>query len=122
RCLSGPDGSGFVASVSLRVMRVPAGMPTRRGVVVGAVLTFFILRYLLIQPPGWLAALTANIPFLASVDVAGYVQRSNYLIFGLILVFTMLLRPQGLIPSAQRKIELELGTTEEAVADLRGSA
>jgi hypothetical protein len=37
-------------------------------------------------------------------------------------VFTMLLRPQGLIPSAQRKIELELGTTEEAVADLRGSA
>jgi branched-chain amino acid transport system permease protein len=103
-------------------MIVLGGMGNLRGVIVGAVLIFFIQRYLLIQLPNWIAALTANIPFLASVDVAGYVQRSNYLIFGLILVFTMLLRPQGLIPSAQRKAELELGTTEEAVADLRGSA
>ncbi|TMD05958.1 MAG: branched-chain amino acid ABC transporter permease [Chloroflexi bacterium] len=117
-----PDDFGFVVSVSILVMIVLGGMGNLRGVIVGAVLIFFIQRYLLIQLPGWIAALTANIPFLASVDVAGYVQRSNYLIFGLILVFTMLLRPQGLIPSAQRKIELELGTTEEAVADLRGSA
>jgi branched-chain amino acid transport system permease protein len=117
-----PDDFGFVVSVSVLVMIVLGGMGNLRGVIVGALLIFFIQRYLLIQLPGWIAALTANIPFLASVDVAGYVQRSNYLIFGLILVFTMLLRPQGLIPSAQRKVELELGTSEEAVADLRGSA
>jgi branched-chain amino acid transport system permease protein len=117
-----PDDFGFVVSVSILVMIVLGGMGNLRGVIVGALLIFFIQRYLLIQLPNWIAALTANIPFLASVDVAGYVQRSNYLIFGLILVFTMLLRPQGLIPSAQRKAELELGTTEEAVADLRGSA
>jgi branched-chain amino acid transport system permease protein len=117
-----PDDFGFVVSVSVLVMIVLGGMGNLRGVIVGAMLIFFIQRYLLVQLPGWIATLTANIPFLQNVDVAGYVQRSNYLIFGLILVFTMLLRPQGLIPSAQRKIELELGTTEEAVADLRGSA
>jgi hypothetical protein len=50
------------------------------------------------------------------------VQRSNYLIFGIILVIVMLLRPQGLIPSAQRKVELEKGTQEESVSDMRGTA
>src|SRR5207245_1659018 len=78
-----PDDFGFVVSVSILVMIVLGGMGNLRGVIVGAVLIFFIQRYLLIQLPGWIAALTANIPFLASVDVAGYVQRSNYLIFGL---------------------------------------
>jgi len=117
-----PDDFGFVVSVSILVMIVLGGMGNLRGVVVGAVLIFFIQRYLLVQLPGWIASITANIPFLQNVDVSGYVQRSNYLIFGLILVLTMLLRPQGLIPSAQRKVELKLGTTEEAVADLRGSA
>jgi len=77
----------------------------------------------LIALPGWIASLTAalNIGFLNSIDVSGIVQRSNFLIFGIILAGIMLLRPQGLLPSAQRKVELELGTSEEAVADL-GSA
>jgi branched-chain amino acid transport system permease protein len=117
-----PDDFGFVVSVSILVMIVLGGMGNLRGVIVGALLIFFIQRYLLVQLPGWIASITANIPFLQNVDVSGYVQRSNYLIFGLILVVTMLLRPQGLIPSARRKVELELGTTEEAVADLRGTA
>ena len=74
--------------------------------------------------PGWIAGVTKalNIDFLNKLDIGSYVQRSNYLIFGIILVAIMLLRPQGLIPSAQRKVELELGTSEEAVSDLRGSA
>jgi len=117
-----PDDFGFVVSVSILVMIVLGGMGNLRGVIVGAVLIYLIQHYLLVQLPGWVATISANIPFLQNVDVSGYVQRSNYLIFGLILVLTMLLRPQGLIPSAQRKIELELGTAEEAVADLRGSA
>lgn len=117
-----PDDFGFVVSVSVLVMIVLGGMGNLRGVIVGALLIFFIQRYLLVQLPGWISTVTAGVPFLQNVDVAGYVQRSNYLIFGLILVVTMLLRPQGLIPSARRKVELELGTTEEAVADLRGTA
>jgi branched-chain amino acid transport system permease protein len=47
------------------------------------------------------------------------VQRLNFLVFGLILVLVMLLRPQGLLPSRVREQELAKGTSEEAVFDLR---
>jgi ABC-type branched-subunit amino acid transport system permease subunit len=119
-----PESFSFQAvSVVVLVMVVLGGMGNMRGVIVGAILIYFIQTYLLIQLPGWIASATAalNIDFLTKLDIGGYVQRSNYLIFGIILAGIMLLRPQGLIPSAQRKIELELGTTDEAVSDL-GSA
>jgi len=119
-----PESFSFQAvSVVVLVMVVLGGMGNMRGVIVGAILIYFIQTYLLIQLPGWIdSAISAlNIGFLTKLDISGYVQRSNYLIFGIILAGIMLLRPQGLIPSAQRKVELELGTSEEAVADL-GSA
>lgn len=119
-----PESFSFQAvSVVVLVMVVLGGMGNIRGVIVGAILIYIIQTYLLIQLPGWISSATAalNIDFLTKLDIGGYVQRSNYLIFGIILAGIMLLRPQGLIPSAQRKIELELGTTDEAVADL-GSA
>ena len=120
-----PESFSFQAvSVVVLVMVVLGGMGSIRGVIIGALLIYFIQSYLLIQLPGWIASATAalNIDFLTKLDIGGYVQRSNFLIFGIILAGIMLLRPQGLIPSAQRKVELELGTSEEAVADLRGSA
>jgi branched-chain amino acid transport system permease protein len=119
-----PESFSFQAvSVVVLVMVVLGGMGNMRGVIVGAILIYFIQTYVLIQLPGWIASATAalNIEFLTKLDIGGYVQRSNYLIFGIILAGIMLLRPQGLIPSAQRKVELELGTTDEAVSDL-GSA
>ncbi|HEY8737654.1 MAG TPA: branched-chain amino acid ABC transporter permease [Candidatus Dormibacteraeota bacterium] len=119
-----PESFSFQAvSVVVLVMVVLGGMGSIRGVIVGAVLIYLLQHKLLIALPGWIASLTAalNIGFLNSIDVSGIVQRSNFLIFGIILAGIMLLRPQGLLPSAQRKVELELGTSEEAVADL-GSA
>ena len=41
------------------------------------------------------------------------VQRLKFLIFGMILVMTMLLRPQGLIPSRVRQQELTKGVHED---------
>jgi ABC-type branched-subunit amino acid transport system permease subunit len=119
-----PETFTFSVSVTVLVMVVLGGMGNMRGVIVGAMLVYFIEYYLLHQLPGWIAAASQalNIDFFTKLDIGGYVQRSTSLIFGAILVLIMLLRPQGLIPSAQRKVELELGTTEEAVADLRGSA
>jgi len=118
-----PESFGFVVSVTVLVMVVLGGMGNMRGVIVGSLVVYFIQSYLLIQLPGWIASGTAalNIGFLTKLDIGGYVQRSNFLIFGLILVTIMLIRPQGLIPSAQRKVELEQGTSDEAVSDL-GSA
>jgi len=45
--------------------------------------------------------------------IAQEVQRLRFLIFGLILVLTMLLRPQGLIPSRVRQQELQKGSPED---------
>ncbi len=119
-----PESFSFIVSVTVLVMVVLGGMENIRGVILGSLLIYFVQYYLLVQLPGWIqtAATTLNLGFLQKVDIGGYVQRSNYLIFGILLVSVMLLRPQGLIPSAQRKVELEMGTVQEAVADLRGSA
>ena len=117
-----PETFTFSVSVTVLVMVVLGGMGNMRGVIVGALLIYFIEYYLLPQLPGWITTVTQalNITALNNIDIGGYIQRSTQLIFGVILVSIMLLRPQGLIPSAQRKVELELGTSEEAVADLRG--
>jgi branched-chain amino acid transport system permease protein len=120
-----PESFSFQAvSVVVLVMVVLGGMGSMRGVIVGALLIYFIQSYVLIQLPGWIVSATGalNIEFLTKLDIGGYVQRSNFLIFGIILAGIMLVRPQGLLPSAQRKVELEGGTSDEAVADLRGSA
>ena len=119
-----PESFSFQAvSVVVLVMVVLGGMGSMRGVIVGALLIYFIQSYVLIQLPGWIVTATTalNIDFLTKLDIGSYVQRSNFLIFGIILAGIMLLRPQGLLPSAQRKVELEGGTSDEAVADL-GSA
>jgi branched-chain amino acid transport system permease protein len=118
-----PESFSFQAvSVVVLVMVVLGGMGNMRGVIVGAILIYFVQTYLLIQLPGWIdsATSTLNVDWLTKLDLGHYAQQSNYLIFGLILVGIMLLRPQGLIPSAQRKVELELGTSEDSLADLRG--
>ncbi len=47
------------------------------------------------------------------------VPKYEFGIYGvLIIVIVMLLRPQGLIPSARRKRELELGTHDEPAYDV----
>jgi branched-chain amino acid transport system permease protein len=119
-----PEAFSFAVSVTVLLMVVLGGMGNILGVTVGAVLIYVLQYYVLSQLPGWLTDLqqALNISFLKSIDIGSYAQQSTTLIFGIILVVVMLLRPQGLIPSAQRKVELELGTTEEAVSDLRGSA
>jgi branched-chain amino acid transport system permease protein len=120
-----PESFSFQAvSVVVLVMVVLGGMGSIRGVIVGAVLIYLLQHELLIALPGWIAAATGalNIGFLNNADIGGIIQRSNYLIFGIILASIMLIRPQGLLPSTQRKVELELGTSDEAVSDLRGSA
>jgi len=50
--------------------------------------------------------------FGLNVDLTG----SRYLIYGVILVMMMLFRPEGLIPSRQRKAELHAGEGDKGVA------
>jgi ABC-type branched-subunit amino acid transport system permease subunit len=82
---------------------------------IGAIVLYFILFWLLPNAPtqmenlatslgmSWLTQSTPN----GWPGIAEEVSRSKYLIFGLILVGIMLLRPQGLLPSQIRKQELK---------------
>jgi hypothetical protein len=49
------------------------------------------------------------------------VLRLTYLIYGLVLVLIMLLRPQGLIPSRLRRMELKEGVAADSMGSPTGA-
>ena len=66
------DSDDEAVSVVVLVMVVLGGMGNIRGVIVGAILVYFIQTYLLIQLPNWISSATAalNIDFLTKLDIA----------------------------------------------------
>jgi len=109
------DNFGFDVSVTVLAMVVLGGMGNIPGAMIGAAVLYFVLFWLLPNAPtqveslasslgmNWLTQSTPN----GWPGIAEEVSRSKYLIFGLILVGIMLLRPQGLLPSQIRKQELK---------------
>ncbi len=92
-----PTSFSFTISVYVLVMVVVGGMGNIYGVIVGAL----VLEYLNFKG---LEKLGDGINLLPSLDVD--IPRYKTLIFGLILVVMMLLRPEGILPSARRRAEL----------------
>ena len=120
------ENFAFVVSVTVLIMVVLGGMGNIPGVIIGALGIYYVLFNLLTNLPD-IATNAANaigLGFLNTskgdwIGLHDEVQRLNFLVFGLILVLVMLLRPQGLLPSRVREQELAKGTSEEAVFDLR---
>ena len=124
--LVSPDDFLFIVSITVLVMIVLGGMGNIPGVIVGALSIYFILNWLLPALPAAVesAAGTLGLQSLNAQNgdwpgLAGATQRLTLLIFGLILVSMMLLRPQGLFPSRVREQELKhsLGTEDEAAIE-----
>jgi branched-chain amino acid transport system permease protein len=109
-----PDSFLFTVSITVLVMIVLGGMGNISGVIVGALAIYFVLNNILPALPaqvesladsvglGWLNVQNGDWPGLA-----GETQRVQFLLYGLILVLMMLLRPQGLVPSRVREQELK---------------
>ena len=128
--LVGPDAFNFVVSVTVLVMVVLGGMGNIPGAIVGAILIYYVLFSFLPSLPDFLSNLATQVGL-------GWLNEPNYahnwpglgnevsllpfLLFGLILVSIMLLRPQGLLPSRTRAEELRKGVSQEAVADVGAS-
>lgn len=103
-----PKDFSFNISITILIMVVLGGLGSVPGVILGAILLRFFDAYLL----GQINEAVHNNPlvsndgspfhFLAGVDF----NISKYLIYGLILVAMILLRPQGLIPNRRRAREL----------------
>jgi ABC-type branched-subunit amino acid transport system permease subunit len=109
------ENFSFIVSVTVLAMVVLGGMGNIPGAMLGAAVLYFILFWLLPNAPTQVSNLASSVglDFLNKGTTNGWpgiaeeVSRSKYVIFGLILVGIMLLRPQGLLPSQIRKQELK---------------
>jgi branched-chain amino acid transport system permease protein len=115
-----PEQFGFTVSITVLVMIVLGGMGSIPGVIVGALLLSIANRFLAIIPTA-IQVPTSALHFLSgktfslclgpvctqSYDVGGFINNSEFLLFGLLLLVMIILRPQGMIPSALRKRELK---------------
>jgi branched-chain amino acid transport system permease protein len=128
--LVSPENFGFVVSITILCMVVLGGMGNIPGVICGALLIYYVIFLILPGLPnavadfvtaiglGQLNERSGNYP-----GIAEYVSRLKFLIFGLILVLVMLLRPQGLLPSRQREQELQKGVHEDTtIVDVTAEA
>jgi branched-chain amino acid transport system permease protein len=99
-----PEMFGFPVSVMILVMVVFGGMGSVWGVVLGAILLQLLQSWFLEDISGWIHNLGSaiNQPWMLQVDLT----QSIELIFGLILVFMMLFRRDGLIPATRKQSAL----------------
>jgi branched-chain amino acid transport system permease protein len=104
-----PQDFFFNISVFILCMVILGGMGNIWGVILGAAFLAYLNQEGLANTGAWL-----NAHFGTHIDVPQYSSG----IYGVIIVTIMLLRPQGLIPSARRKRELELGTHDEPAYDV----
>jgi len=108
--LVSPENFGFSVSITVLVMVVLGGMGNIPGVLLGALLLYFVTFYFLPQLPGWMTSMFNS-------DVGEFASRLKFLVFGLILVVVMLVRPEGLLPSRERQQELKKGTRDDTVIE-----
>jgi branched-chain amino acid transport system permease protein len=85
-----PESFTFWESVLVVSMIVLGGMGSVLGVILGAVLI-------------------SGRPLFLPASLGGEAVHYRYLIFGLALVVIVIFRPQGLVPSRRRALELESG-------------
>jgi len=106
-----PDDFFFNISVFILCMVIMGGMGNIWGVILGACFLSYLDREGLANIGAW-----ANTNLGLTIDVPKY----EFGIFGIILLIVMLFRPEGLIPSAQRRAEFEVGVSDEPLYDVKG--
>jgi len=109
-----PEQFDFSVSIFVLCMIILGGLGNIGGVIAGGVLLGGVDRILFDWVSGIVHGIGAaiNNQDLQFMDVS----RSRQMIFGIALVFMMLVRPEGLFPSARRKAELHAAEEGEVVA------
>ncbi|MEX2048527.1 MAG: branched-chain amino acid ABC transporter permease [Gemmatimonadota bacterium] len=109
-----PDQFQFSVSIFVLLMIVIGGMGNIPGVIVGGLILGGFDRVLTDAISGSLRGLGSafDIDFLRRADIT----RLRTLIYGTSLVVLMLVRPEGILPSARRKMELHAADEDEGEA------
>ncbi len=103
-----PESFKFSVSITVLVMVILGGMGSVRGAILGAIVVQYVnLTFLewagdFVNDPIRDFGDSTGIGFLESFTLHSY----NFLIFGIVLVLMMILKPEGFLPSAARKAEL----------------
>ncbi|GAC1344674.1 MAG: hypothetical protein NVSMB29_18420 [Candidatus Dormibacteria bacterium] len=115
-----PENFEFAVSVTALTTVVLGGLGNIVGVSVGAILLAFVINWILPHIQEWSGTVgtTTGVNLVSGIDFSRY----TYIVYGLILVGIMLLRPSGLIPSQARKVELAKGGDSESLAAVTGTA
>jgi branched-chain amino acid transport system permease protein len=115
-----PDTFQFAVSITALSTVVLGGIGNIAGVTVGAAVITFVIFWMLPHLQSWLGTVgsTVHLSVIGEIDYS----RFQFILYGLILIGIMLLRPGGLIPSRARKVELETETASESLAAVRGIA
>ncbi len=110
-----PEQFDFSVSIFVLCMIILGGLGNIGGVIAGGLMLGFVDRILFDWISSAVHAVGAAIgnPDLQITDVS----RLRQFIFGIALVAMMLLRPEGLFPSATRRAELHAAEEEEGVAE-----
>ena len=103
-----PGDFSFNISAFILSMVILGGMGNVWGVVFGPAFLAFLNKQGLADIGHWI-----NNEFGTNLDVPKY----QFGIYGLIIVLTMLIRPEGLIPSARRRAELHEGVHDTPLYD-----
>jgi branched-chain amino acid transport system permease protein len=118
--LVSPDNFLFIVSITVLVMVVLGGMGNVPGVILGALVMYFVIFYLIPGLPQTATSLSSSIG-LGSLNqsngdwpgLAQETQRLTFIVYGAILVAMMLLRPQGILPSRVREQELKHAAVQD---------
>jgi branched-chain amino acid transport system permease protein len=104
------DQFQFFFSILILAMVILGGLGSIWGVVLGAIVLSFINNFLIPEGKDW--------PGKIGLDFE--LSEIAFGVFGFLLVFMMVLRPEGLLPERRRKLELTEGIgTDEAVYEAR---
>ena len=128
--LVSPENFGFAVSITILVMVVLGGMGNIPGVITGSLLIYGVIFIFLPQLPEYATGFVTSVGLgdltRSNGDfpgIAEFISRLKFLVFGLILVLVMLVRPQGLLPSREREQELQKGTHEDTtIVDVNAEA
>ena len=103
-----PDICTFQQSVMVLAMVILGGLGNSYGALLGAALIYLVPEYLKLLPSTIQdsPALSAVIPPFLS-DSFQHLSDYRWLFFGAVLVVMMLYRPQGLLGTRRRKIEMQ---------------
>jgi branched-chain amino acid transport system permease protein len=109
-----PGDFYFNISVFILCMVILGGMGNIWGVILGAAFLSYLNQEGLANIGAWMNANgVSDAVFGKDIDVPLYTSG----IFGLILVLTMLFRPEGLIPSSRRRAEFHEGVHDQPLYD-----